>query len=113
MSPRLVTKRMLNFHFLSGKLHFDPKFGIDPIPYQDHQDKMSDGKTEEERQCLPLHVGIGIRRAKHPSAPDAESLQAAADLRQSMWQEAVAAQLPGRSSRMDHGDGTFSQAEHP
>lgn len=94
-----------------GKLHFDPKFQIDPIPYQDHQDKLeaaasqvplNDGKDEEERQCLPLHVGIGLYRAKHPKATDSEAYRAAAVAPGHVARSRVSPSTLGRFSRMDN-----------
>lgn len=83
-----------------GQLHFDPKYQIDPIP-QDHQDKLrakaskvplGDSQEIEERQCLPLRVGIGICRVLDPKADDQKAQSEAAQLRGSLWQEAAAAQ---------------------
>lgn len=61
-----------------------------PIPYRDYQDKimgelskvpLPDGTEAEERQCLPLHVGIGLALAADPAAPNEELMVRAADLK--------------------------------
>lgn len=71
-------------------LHLDPKFGIDPIPFQNHQGKLSASDAQvplggqhdvEERQCPPLRVGIGVTLLERPKASIEELHRAAAILR--------------------------------
>ena len=71
-----------------------------PISYRDYQDKlpvemtgvpMNDGAEVEERQCLPLHVGIGIALAADSAASPEIVLGKAAEVRAHLWQEAAQA----------------------
>lgn len=83
-----------------GELRLDAEFGIPPIPYVDYQDKLSvvetgvptgDGQEFEERQCLPLHVGIGLAKAFDPTVSEEKARKSAAQLRHTLWEEAASA----------------------
>ena len=77
-----------------------PLQALGPITVRDYQDKISkdlsgvplpNGQDEEERQCLPLYVGIGLAIAEDPSVELEEALKKAAALRKQLWAEAVEA----------------------
>ena len=81
---------------LFGRLH-----EAGAIACLDFQDKLRAADTGvplgnpqefEERQCLPLHVGIGIALATHPQAKQDTCVQRACTLRRTLWEEGVAAQ---------------------
>jgi len=83
-----------------GELRLDAELGIPPIPYVDYQDKLSvvetgvptgDGQEFEERQCLPLHVGIGLAKAFDPTVSEEKARKSAAQLRHTLWEEAASA----------------------
>lgn len=96
---------------LSGELE---EFG--PIPNRDYQDKLptsltgvptGDGTEVEERQCLPLHVGIGVALAADPAATIEKVLETAAQLRSQLWREAALAQ-----SHLGDSPAWISDTEH-
>ena len=50
-----------------------------------------DGQEFEERQCLPLHVGIGLAKAFDPTVSEEKARKSAAQLRHTLWEEAASA----------------------
>ena len=84
-----------------GLLNFQGNLShIGSVTVRDYQDRLNakdsevplqDGQLEEERQCLPLHVGVGLALADDPSVDLREAVARANQLRKHLWDEAVEA----------------------
>ncbi|CAL1131402.1 unnamed protein product [Cladocopium goreaui] len=84
-----------------GLLNFQGNLShIGSVTVRDYQDRLNakdsevplqDGQLEEERQCLPLHVGVGLALADDPSVELREAVARANQLRKHLWDEAVEA----------------------
>ena len=74
---------------------------LGPIAVRDYQDKLDTNECGipmtgsrgqwEERQCLPLHVGLGVALAEDPAMELDEARKQAHQLRKALWSEAVEA----------------------